>query len=466
MYSEALQNAETTRSTAVASTDKAIREDYKQYLTPLPTAELAVSFFSEAPFDEPLRCLDLGAGTGILSVALSELYCGNVYIDAIELDPVLASVCDSELSKCGCSYKVVVGNVFDFCFGTDYDRVILNPPYAKLSAGDPIQEQLPVKSPNLYSAFLMIAIQALAPGGECVAIIPRSWMNGDYFKAFRAWLFASVSITAFHVYDSRSEIFSDTDVLQETMILKVSKSSQSPYVQVSRSATKEDEPLRTFYPFEQLVDLDDDLTIRIEPVTDGLTCLNSTLKEAGLCASTGKIVDFRKRDKLHRERLSDCKRLVYACNFTDQGFVHPVPSSKPQWISCDSEAVAKQLIGPGAFVVVKRFSSKEESRRLKAFLLDTDEPLALENHLNYIHAGTSHNTIPLDDRLAKGLTLWLNSSYAETWFRARSGSTQVNASDLNSLPLPALPSLEELGDFWALDLTQEFIDSVCKDVIR
>ena len=78
--------------------------------------------------------------------------------------------------------------------------------------------------------------------------------------------------------------------------------------------------------------------------------------------------------------------------------MHPVDGYKPQWIDCSSEKYAKQLIPAGSYVVVKRFSSKEEKRRVKAHVLDLDEPQALENHLNYIHAGTPRRTVPLEPR--------------------------------------------------------------------
>ena len=53
-----------------------------------------------------------------------------------------------------------------------------------------------------------------------------------------------------------------------------------------------------------------------------------------------------------------------------------------------------------------------------------------DNKLNYVHQGTSRRTVPLNDKVARGLTLWLTSSIVDEWYRQVSGSTQVNATDL------------------------------------
>ncbi len=464
MVASALLMAEETRSHVVATTGDTARSDYSQYLTPYQTAHLAASMLSDADGGR-LRCLDLGAGTGILSVALAERYGGRVDVDCVELDPELARICDGELSQLEIPHRVAVGDALIVPIGPGYDRVILNPPYRKMAAGDVRQAGLPARSPNLYSAFMMVALCALAPGGECVAIVPRSWTNGQYFQQFRAWALSTCSFDAMHVYGSRTEIFSDTNVLQETMLVRFSKRPQAPTVRVSESQVKDGEPVVREYPFDELVDTGGDLAVRVTPAGRGPLDGMATLKASGLCASTGKVVDFRSRDVLRRDYEPGLNRLIYAWNFTSEGYTHPVDSYKPQWIDCSSERFAKQLIPAGSYVVVKRFSSKEESRRVKAHVLDLGEPQTLENHLNYVHAGTPRKTVPLDPALARGLELWLSSSEVDAWFRARSGSTQVNASDLNAMPVPSARQLIELGGRWLLGLTQEEVDGLCRSVL-
>lgn len=460
----ALILAEETRSQIIASTAEKTRVDFSQYLTPYQTASLAASLFSESESNKRLNCLDLGAGTGILSVALAERYGQKVHIDCIELDSVLAAVCDRELSKHGISHQVHIADALNSRINLEYDRVILNPPYKKMAANDIRQKNFSVRSPNLYSAFLMVAIRALKSEGECVAIIPRSWMNGQYFQPFRYWLLSNCSIDSIHIYGSRTDIFSDTNVLQETMLIKLSKRPQSQIITVSESHNNDCVPTIRQYPVESLVDFGGDLTIRVSPSKGRSISTFASLRQSGLCASTGKVVDFRSREALRTTKLEGLNRLIYACNFSEFGFTHPVNCDKPQWIDCSTEKYSKQLIPSGCYVVVKRFSSKEESRRIKAYLLELSEPEALENHLNYIHAGTPRKTIPLDYLVARGLTLWLSSSEVESWFRARSGSTQVNASDLNALPTPSLEQLIQLGQVWRLGMSQIEVDATCNKI--
>ena len=339
MALNALMAAEKIRSHVVVTTKKTVRSDYSQYLTPYQTASLAASMFSEIDDGRQVRCLDLGAGTGILSVALAERYDRVVSIDCIELDPKLAGVCDNELAKLKVPHRVFVGDALTASIEQEYDRVILNPPYKKMATNDKRQAGLPVRSPNLYAAFMMVALRSLAPGGECVAIVPRSWTNGQYFQQFRSWALSQYSLDAIHVYGSRTEIFSDTNVLQETMLVRFSKRSQLSTIRVSESLVKDSDPVIHEYSFDELVEAGGDFTVRVSPAE--CEYLNSmlTLKASGFCASTGKVVDFRSYEVLRREFEPGLNRLIYARNFTPEGFKHPVEDYKPQWIDCTESEI-------------------------------------------------------------------------------------------------------------------------------
>lgn len=396
--------------------------------------------FSNSDSDH-LNCMDLGAGTGILSLALACRYGKGVTVHAIELDEKMSEVYRKELSTFGINFQLKVGDVLALSPCSQYDKVILNPPYKKMAAKDPRQKVLPAKCANLYAAFVIRAIQYLKPNGECVAIIPRSWMNGEYFSDFRRWIFEHASIEWMHIYGSRSEIFQDSNILQETMLVKFVKRGQSPKILVTESENKNDRLKKFEYPAGELIDRNHKSQIvRIRPNRLFKNKKLLSLKDWGLIASTGKVVDFRLKDNLRTKQESGTVPLVYPCNFSREGFFHPLSSGKMQWFSCSGEKEKKLLVGPGAFVVVKRFSSKEEEKRVKAFAFRTTTPVALENHLNFIHAGSSKQTLLLNFEVAKGLSIWLNSSLIDDLFRSVSGSTQVNASDLNSLPIPEVNS--------------------------
>jgi adenine-specific DNA-methyltransferase len=110
-------------------------------------------------------------------------------------------------------------------------------------------------------------------------------------------------------------------------------------------------------------------------------------------------------------------------------------------------------------LLTKRFTSKEERRRVVAYLFDPAnvkaEWIGFENHLNYFHC----NGKGLDKQLALGLYAYLNSTVVDQYFRSFSGHTQVNATDLRRLAYPDRATLEALGNkLRRLDLPQSEID--------
>lgn len=119
-------------------------------------------------------------------------------------------------------------------------------------------------------------------------------------------------------------------------------------------------------------------------------------------------------------------------------------------------------------MLVRRFSAKEELRRVKAFLFTPDDTsgdwIAFENHLNVIH----DQGRGVDPVLARGIALWLNSTCVDRYVRAFNGHTQVNATDLRRVPLPRYDELESLASFWPEQVTcfdQDAVDvAVAKSV--
>ena len=137
--------------------------------------------------------------------------------------------------------------------------------------------------------------------------------------------------------------------------------------------------------------------------------------------------------------------LIYPCHFNG-GFVHwPKDNSrKPNAIISD-ERTCELLVPAGVYVLVKRFTAKEERRRVVACIYDPERiraPLVgFENHLNYFHI-QGHG---MSMSLAIGLAVFLNSTVVDVYFRQFSGHTQVNATDLRMLTYPTKPALECLG---------------------
>lgn len=463
----ALQRAATARIDAIRATSEEKRRALAQHLTPPETATFAASMFSDLNVDQLfVRCLDLGAGSGILSIALYERYDGHIgELEAVESDVALATVCEAELASVGVPHNLTLGDALTDAPEGPFDRIILNPPYKKMAANDARQGCLPCRSANLYSAFVAIGLSRLADDGELVAIVPRSWMNGEYFAPFRRYVFGGFSLDWVHIYGSRKEVFADTDVLQETMIVRFSRRKQSDVIVVTQSVGKDDEVNRREYAASDLID-PETFVVRIAPKDNGK--VTGTISSVGFCPSTGKVVDFRNRERIYSDRpdWDDVYRLIYAGNFSSGTLEHPLAIGKPQWYRADDDVSRRQLTQPGFYVVVKRFSSKEERRRVVAYPLAADEPVGIENHLNFIHMGKPREVVPFEsETLACGLALWLNTTFIDEWFRDVGGSTQVNAGDIKTMPCPSVDALKFVGSRWRPGMLQEEVDKAC-EVLR
>ncbi|MDQ3747107.1 MAG: Eco57I restriction-modification methylase domain-containing protein, partial [Acidobacteriota bacterium] len=343
--------------------------------------------------------------------------------------------------------------------GDGFTHVILNPPYRKINSDSETRRRLRaagIETSNLYTAFLALAAQMLADSGELVAITPRSFCNGSYFKPFRKYFLDLMSFTQIHVFESRDLAFGDDGVLQENIIFNAVRRTGdgAREVTISSSAGPDDEDFAVRrVPAAQVVRRDDpDLFIHIVPddlgarVAERMGRFSCSLGELGVSVSTGRVVDFRAREHLLSKRAVDAAPLIYPHHFGDDGYVrHPVQhAKKPNWIA-DSDATRELLLSAGTYVLVKRFSAKEERKRVVAALYDparfSGKKVGFENHINYFH----EQGRGLNEHLAKGLVVFLNSSLVDSYFRQFNGHTQVNATDLRSLKYPTRGELEDLG---------------------
>jgi adenine-specific DNA-methyltransferase len=118
-------------------------------------------------------------------------------------------------------------------------------------------------------------------------------------------------------------------------------------------------------------------------------------------------------------------------------------------------------------VLVKRFTAKEERRRVVASVFDPafvpGDVIAFENHLNVFHIKGQG----LPSGIARGLAVWLNSTVVDRYVRSFNGHTQINATDLRRLPYPSLDELLHLGA--AISSTtfasQDAIDRLVADLV-
>lgn len=467
-----LSVAESERVAALGGLDARTQSELGQFFTPAAAA-LFIASVPRLPKSGALRVLDPGAGSGVLAAALVSRALAErpellIEIVAVERDPLVLPSLRATLTACeqagggrvhakAIEADFILDSVgLDASFNLDgqFDLVIENPPYGKLAVSSPHRAAMRaagIDAPNLYAAFLSLSVAALKVGGQVVAITPRSFFNGPYFGAFRAHLLDSIALDRVHVFDSRSTVFADTGVLQENVIFAGTRGATPRVVELSVSRDHTDDVSTRAVAYEQVVfpndpnrfirlAIDDDDTAVAEVVLSQ-PC---SLADLGVQVSTGRVVDFRSRHALSAVEQPGAAPLIYPGNLRDGGVVWPREIRKPQWFQPADDRDRGMLLPEGWYTVVKRFSAKEERRRIVASVwspLDNPGEVAFENHLNVFHIGSQG----IDEDLAKGIAVWLNSSIIDKFFRTFSGHTQVNATDLRALRFPNANTLRDLG---------------------
>lgn len=471
-----------------------------QFYTPSSVASL-LSSMVEKPASRSVSLIDPGAGVGMLSAAmvsrLHELGVKEIQLTACEIarEVIPALRQGMNLINMWCEdrgitfhYTIIEGDFIEwaveqvsddlFALQTSrFDIAILNPPYKKLPTDSIHRRQLErvdLECTNLYAAFVYLSARLLSEGGQLVTINPRSFASGPYFRDFRRRLFAIAPLRTVHVFDRRDRAFSSDKVLQENVMLHAVRGVSSPRLQIFTSEAGEAQSTTVReISIERAISPDDpDCILHLEAsvddaeVADIVRALPATLVEIGIQVSTGRVVDFRARDGLKRIAAEDTVPLIYPQHLRNATIVWPKRGKKPDYFR-PGEAYASQLVTAGTYVLTKRFSSKEEKRRISASLITKDVVpgihYALENHVNYFHAGGK----PLDDELAVGLTAYLNSTLADRYFRLYNGHTQVNATDLRALPYPPPTALRKLGrSLKDVQLVTENVDQPVNQLCR
>lgn len=462
------------------------RAELGQYFTPENVACFMAGMLRGEKLPDTLHVLDAGGGSGILTGAVVAEFCCRPEHDrpkrlsatVWEIDERFASITSRTFSLCrevcrqaGIEFvgELCQGNFIlegcnlidgDSLFSREnnpcFDIAILNPPYRKLASNSKERSRLRsvgIETSNLYSAFVWLSLKLLKDCGQLVAITPRSFMNGSYFRPFRQALHRDLAFQHIHVYETRNTAFASDDVLQENVIFHGIRSNQRTEVKITTSASPADTGIaeRIVDPNELIRPTDKEHILHlVSDETDArvaqvLNSLDYRLEDLGVFVSTGRVVSFRARDRLRAHARADDVPLIYPQHFADGYVSWPAkPGNKPNAIARKDKN--DDLYFPnGWYVLIKRFSAKEDNRRVMAAIFDPSlvdsDFVTFDNKLNVLH----RQNAGLSMGLAKGLAAFLNSTAVDMYFRQFSGHTQVNASDLRSMCFPGFDELEYLG---------------------
>lgn len=472
-----------TNYAALISKEK--KKELGQFFT---SANLANFMSSKADFNlmkTQFKILDPGCGVLTLTCALVEcileknIQTNQVEIDAYDIDPLLVdsinSVSNYLISWCKKKNIDVIINLSNTDFiltnekfirrksGSEiYDFVISNPPYFKIRKHDPRLQVFENKlqgQQNIYTLFLLASYKLLKKDGQLIFIIPRSFTSGLYFQSFRGLFLKNVSIEDFHIFNSRKEGFKRDQVLQENIIIKAklkrNKRTEEKIRITSSNGTNDlDSVNGKEFSIDQLIKTIGKLNVIHLPVNiqeenaiELFSTWTDNLKSLGMKVSTGPIVPFRSKTYLkHRKSSSkNCVPLLWMHNCLKMRLDWPhKKAEKEAWVIDNSQSNSKTIENDN-YIFLRRFSSKDDSSKLIATPHLKDElefdKLGIENHLNYLYKPNG----TIDNLEIFGLSVLYNSSLFDSYFRSLTGNTQVSATELNSIPLPSIDTIQEIG---------------------
>jgi adenine-specific DNA-methyltransferase len=441
-----------------------------QFMTPAPIARLMAERLVAGRdwAGRAVRLLDPAAGSGVLAAALVEAALSSgtrparIELLLCELDesmlPLLRN-CARELglscARHGVEFDCQVqgGDFLASALAQSgqacVDAVIANPPYFKLAGRDPRARAFAHAvhgQPNIYALFMASCASLLRPGGGFCFITPRSWTNGAYFRALRKHLLDRMAVDGLHLFDSREAHFQADAVLQEALIVWATAGRPQGAIAASSSHGLGDlqaarptrwQALHVLGPAPQHT-----VSIPDRSAEPGLADMPLRLHDLGLKVVTGPVVGFRAAKHLRSQATPGTVPMLWMPHVRSMQIDWP-RAHRAEHIDAN-DASAWMLLPNQPMVLIRRFSPKEDARRVTAAPYLGGLPgqqIGLENHLNVIRpvAGS------LSREAVQGLAAYLNSLPVDRYLRRLLGSTQVNAIELRHLPVPELQTLEAIA---------------------
>ncbi|MCL2182123.1 MAG: Eco57I restriction-modification methylase domain-containing protein [Chitinispirillia bacterium] len=461
----------------ISSKPKAHRKSFGQFFTSAATARFMAGLFT-IPAKNTLKLLDPGAGSGILSAAVIEMV-GQQYphVEKIELtcyetNPDVLPLLEANIEYINDRSKIKIaativkddyllsqsndfsGTLMASPISAKYDLIIGNPPYFKLAKGAPEAVSMPEVchgAPNIYFLFAAMSLFNLRDGGEMVYIIPRSWTSGAYFSHFRNYLLGNGRLAGLHIFTSRKKVFDKEDVLQETIIMNIRKTKVTPpAVRITSSADSGNfaDITELLVPYDTVVS-GTERYVHLVTSLDDVNVLNKvngfekSLPSMGMKMKTGLTVDFRNRGLLRNTSGDHTVPLFYSQHIRDGRVVFPI-GKENEYISDELSSMVQLNRN---YLFVKRFTAKEERRRLQCAIYLADrypnyKKISTQNKINFVD--TTDGSC-MSEKLVYGLYVVFNSTLYDMYYRILNGSTQVNATEMNSIPVPDRTTLENLG---------------------
>lgn len=474
----------------LSSVPKDKRKEYGQFFTNLNIAKFMADLFCISVDKHNVRVLDPGSGSGILSCSFLarlenessiesiELVCYETDLDIIPVLERNLSIMKRQMTK-KLKYCIVCNNyITSQTFHADmqsgsYDFVISNPPYLKIR-NDSLEAvsmaEVCYGTPNLYALFMAMACYNVKENGELVFIVPRSWTSGLYFKKMRYYLLLHGFITNIHLFKDRDGAFKQDKVLQELVIIKYTKGNEKEdYIHITTSDSNFDDFKIFPAPYDECIQgISKEGNNYVYIITNKaeldtfvkINSFKSTISKNELKISTGIVVNFRNKEMIGKA--DNAVPMFGQQHISKNGLIQFPVGRGDEYISDSKHSL---LLLNQNYLFLKRFTTKEENRRLQGSIyLKTNfgmyDKISTQNKINYIYSKSGE----LTEEDVYGLYVIFNSKSYDTYYRILNGSTQVNASEVNEIPIPCMDIIRKMGN--KLMTSNDFSEDNCEYILN
>ncbi|SHH64019.1 adenine-specific DNA-methyltransferase [Chryseobacterium oranimense] len=357
----------------------------------------------------------------------------------------------------------------------EFDVIIGNPPYGKLTLTKEIREEYEESlfgHANLYGLFTHLAIKLVKSDGIIGYLTPTSFLSGEYFKKLRMFIRKETNPLTIDFVAGRKGVFED--VLQETLLAVYKKknklSSENNEIEINEIHTLTNGKLKISSAGKYR--LADDTSspwilprdIKHAKIVASMSNMKDNLITYGYRISTGQLVWNRHKEQLSDKRTRNSYPIIWAEAVSKDGTFQLKADKKNHKKWFQFKEANDFLLTTKPCVLLQRTTSKEQKKRLITTVLPDElfkeyTSAVIENHLNMIIPTSTNSKVSLEL-----LSTFLNSKIVNDAFRTISGSVAVSAYELESLPLPKPSKLKRLQTLINENASPDLIEKECTKI--
>src|SRR6266851_2315515 len=394
----------------------------------------------------------------------------------IELDPALAALSAKLLANMLAREHAFadrriadvlrVGDALSEELKGRFDVVVGNPPYGRI--GGRVSASILARAgraklgghTNIYSLFLLRALDWVKPGGGLVFVLPTSFVAGPYFSGLRQEILQRANVIRIDLHEQRDNLF--VDAVQDVCLLTLQRHGEDDRSNMAASISYELGVIDFFGACKligsaQALGAGEPWMLPVPGYSSSQRSQCATHRDSqvfvisayGYQIRVGKVVPTRERQRLKKKKGRYSLPLIWASDVRSDGsfaFGNGQRLGNAPWYNPPSKAAVPYATRRPA-VAVQRTSNRDQRRRLNAASVPSkfrkehsERGFVAENHVIIIEATKAKPVVS-----PQTLAAVLNSAVVSQRFSAVSGSFSVSAKLLKRLALPDPRSLPDLG---------------------